>query len=40
MRNIVAKLPSEAVPEVKAQIDAVYQAPTYDLIPNLFRFCA
>ena len=30
MRNIVAKLPSEAVPEVKAHIDAVYRAPTYE----------
>jgi putative transposase len=30
MRNIVAKLPSEAVPEVKAHIDAAYRAPTYE----------
>jgi putative transposase len=30
MRNIVAKLPSEAVPEVKAHLDAVYRAPTYE----------
>jgi len=30
MRNIVAKLPSEAVPEVKSHIDAVYRAPTYE----------
>ena len=30
MRNIVAKLPSEAVPELKAHIDAVYRAPTYE----------
>jgi hypothetical protein len=30
MRNIVAKLPSEAVPEVKSYIDAVYRAPTYE----------
>jgi putative transposase len=30
MRNIVAKLPSEAIPEVKAHIDAVYRAPTYE----------
>ena len=30
MRNIVAKLPSEAVPEVKSHLDAVYRAPTYE----------
>jgi putative transposase len=30
MRNIVAKLPSEAIPEVKAHVDAVYRAPTYE----------
>ena len=30
MRNIVAKLSSEAIPEVKAHIDAVYRAPTYE----------
>ncbi len=30
MRNIVAKLPSEAIAEVKAHLDAVYRAPTYE----------
>jgi putative transposase len=30
MRNIVAKLPAEAVPEVKAHLDAVFRAPTYE----------
>jgi|WetSurSiteA1Bulk_404760.scaffolds.fasta_scaffold30599_1 putative transposase len=30
MRNIVAKLPVEAVPEVKAHLEAVFRAPTYE----------
>ncbi len=29
-RNILAKVPGEAVPEVKAHIDAVYMAPTFE----------
>jgi len=31
MRNIVAKLPSEVVPEVKAHLEAVFRAPTYEV---------
>jgi putative transposase len=30
MRNIIAKLPSEAAPEVKAHIETVFRAPTYE----------
>ena len=30
MRNIVAKLPLEAVPEVKTHIEAVFRAPTFE----------
>jgi len=30
VRNIVAKLPSEAVPEVKAHLRSVFEAPTYE----------
>ncbi len=29
-RNILAKVPAEAIPEVKAHIDAVYHAPTFE----------
>jgi putative transposase len=29
-RNIVAKLPSEAIPEVKAHLRSVFEAPTYE----------
>jgi transposase-like protein len=30
MRNIVGKLPSEAIAEVKVHVDAVYRAPSYE----------
>jgi putative transposase len=30
MRNLVAKLPTEAIPEVRAHLRSVFEAPTYE----------